>query len=239
VNRRTQAVVALLLGGTVLKISLTDVSLRYVKAGLRPLLVVAGVLLVVAAVMTLWYELRPGRGALEGTDHGHGHGEPRVGWFLLVPVLALLVLAPPALGSDTAGQAGSVLAAENAPSDYTPLPPGDPVELTLLDYASRAVYDAGKTLRGRSLRLTGFVTPGPDGQPVLARIVLSCCAADGRPIKVALAGDVPPDAPAGTWLTVVGTYSPDVVRDAVDDAPVPSLQVTSWQATTQPEQPYE
>lgn len=243
-TRRAQAVLTLLLGGTVIRISVTDLSLRYVKAGLRPLLVVCGVLLVAAAIATLAYELSPaGRAAghqEEGHDHdGHGHSAPRVGWLLMVPVLVLLVLAPPALGSDTAGQAGSVLAAQNAPSDYTPLPPGNPVPLALLDYASRAVYDGGKTLQGRTLSLTGFVTPGPDGNPVLARIVLSCCAADGRPIKVALTGDAPSDAPAGTWLTVVGTYAPQVVRDTVDGAPVPSLRVSSWRSTAAPDQPYE
>ncbi|MEV5767002.1 TIGR03943 family protein, partial [Micromonospora sp. NPDC052213] len=58
-NRQAQAVVLLLLGGAVVRASLTDLYLRYVKEGLRPFLVAAGLLLVVAAVMTLWYELRP------------------------------------------------------------------------------------------------------------------------------------------------------------------------------------
>ncbi len=39
---------------------LTDLYLRYVKAGLRPLLLAAGVVLIMAAVATVWYERRAG-----------------------------------------------------------------------------------------------------------------------------------------------------------------------------------
>ena len=41
-NRQAQAVVLLLLGGAVLKASVTDMYLRYVKEGLRPFLIAAG-----------------------------------------------------------------------------------------------------------------------------------------------------------------------------------------------------
>ena len=75
-NKLTQAVIMLLLGGSILKATLTDVFLRYVKAGLRPYLLVAGVLLVAAAVMTIWYELRSGAAAPAGDDkHGDEHDD--------------------------------------------------------------------------------------------------------------------------------------------------------------------
>jgi uncharacterized repeat protein (TIGR03943 family) len=250
--RRSQAVVMLLLGGAVLRITLTGTYLRYVKEGLRPLLLIAGALLIAAAVMTLWYDLRrrtrPGTepdGHDAGHDadgHGHAHREPRVGWLLLVPALALLLLAPPALGSSAAGRSGSVLAAQGSAfeaSDYAALPPGDPVGLGLLDYAARAVYDQGRTLDGRRVELTGFLTPGPDGGTLLTRMILNCCAADGRPIKVALTGDVPAGLAPDTWVRVVGGYVPQTAKDPVNDAAVPYLRVTSWQETPAPAQPYE
>ncbi|GAA3351745.1 hypothetical protein GCM10020358_82640 [Amorphoplanes nipponensis] len=212
-------------------------------------------LLVAAAVLTLWYDLRgrtagPDRPAGPGgpdedttpgghDEHGGHHHEPRVGWLLLLPVLGLLLVAPPALGSDAAGQAGTVLTAPGADSDYPTLPAGDPVDLGLLDYASRAVFDGGRSLTGRTLRLTGFVTPGPDGQPMLARMVMSCCAADGRPIKVALSGDVPAAVPADTWIQVVGGWTARTARDPVNQAEVPYLEVRSWQEVTPPKQQYE
>ena len=257
ITRPVQAIVMLLLGGAVVRSGLTGMSLRYVKEGLRPFLIIAGLLLIAAAVMTLWYEFHPaddhhddhhdddpdsadgGHDGQDGDGHGHAHHEPRVGWLLILPVLALLLVAPPALGSYAAGQSGSVLTAQNADSDYPPLPKGDPTELDLLDYASRAVFDQGKTLTGRSIRLTGFITPGADGQPMLARIVLACCAADGRPIKVALTGNAPTSVQADTWVTIVGTYSPQTTKDPVNNAVVPYIEVTTWEQIATPDQPYE
>ncbi|MEV8503623.1 TIGR03943 family protein [Actinoplanes sp. NPDC051475] len=241
-NRQAQAVIMLLFGGAILRAGLGDLYLRYVKEGLRPFLLGAGFLLVVAAVMTLWYELRPRPAATAPEPDGHGHEhhhEPRIGWLLILPVLGLLLVAPPALGSYAAGQAGSVLTAQNSASDYPPLPAGDPVDVDLLDYASRAVFDKGRSLTGRTLRLTGFVTPGPDGEPMLARMVLSCCAADGRPIKVGLAGEGPAGVAPDTWVQVVGMYADRVGKDPVNDADVPYLQVKSWQEVAAPKQPYE
>ncbi len=239
-SRLTQAVVALLFGGAILKVSLTDIYLRYVKHGLRPCLIAAGLLLVVAAVMTIWYELRrPDEEHSEAgpSEHGHAHHEPGVGWLMLLPVLGLLLVTPPALGSFTAGQAGSVVATASD-SDYPPLPPGDPAPISLLDYASRALFDGDKSIAGRNLKLTGFVDPGPDGKPMLVRIVLTCCAADGRPIKVGLTGDVVVDAAPNTWVDVIGVYSSTVGQDPVNKAPVAYVKVTSWQPISEPKQPY-
>jgi uncharacterized repeat protein (TIGR03943 family) len=258
VNRQAQAVVMLLFGGAVLKASVSDLYLRYVKEGLRPFLIAAALLLVVAAVMTLWYDLRPRRSAAahaphepghpahaaaeiahDDDDDGHGHHEPRVGWLLILPVLGLLLVAPPALGSYAAGQAGSVLASAPQQDAYAPLPAGDPAKISILDYASRAVFDEGKSLGDRAVLLTGFITPGPDGQPMLARIILSCCAADGRPIKVGLDGNVPAGVAADSWVEVVGTYTNRTAKDPINEATVPYLEVRTWQPVAAPKDQYE
>jgi uncharacterized repeat protein (TIGR03943 family) len=246
-SRLTQAVVLLLFGGAILRASITDLYLRYVKEGLRPFLIAAGVLMVAAAVATIWYSLRSSAtgspdSAAEHDQHdhddGHGHHEPRIGWLLILPVLGLLLVAPPALGSFAAGQAGSVTAAPAGDSDYPPLPAGDPAPVSLLDYASRALFDDGKSLAGRTLKLTGFITPAPDGSPMLARMVLSCCAADGRPIKVGLTGQAPLEVPADTWVEVIAVYSPHRGKDPVNDVDVAYVDVRSWQEVAQPKNPY-
>jgi uncharacterized repeat protein (TIGR03943 family) len=239
VNRQSQAVVMLLFGGALIKATLTDVFLRYVKAGLRPYLLVAGVLLVAAAAMTIWYELRghhPDNEHDDGHGHGHAHHEPRVGWLLVLPVIGLLLITPSALGSYSAGQAGTV--ALSADSDYPPLPKTDPARLGLLDYASRAVFDGGKSLAGHTVQLSGFITVGPDKKPMLARIVLTCCAADGRPIKIGLDGNVTVDAPANSWVQVDGVYSTRIGTDPVNKAKLAYLTVTSWQQISEPGNPY-
>ncbi len=82
-NRLTQAVVLLLFGGAILRASLTDLYLRYVKEGLRPFLIAAGVLLVAAALATIWYSLRSDNpdpssspDILDMSGEGHGGQEP-------------------------------------------------------------------------------------------------------------------------------------------------------------------
>ncbi|MEV4349398.1 TIGR03943 family protein [Actinoplanes sp. NPDC049596] len=237
-SKLTQAVVMLLFGGAILRASFTDLYLRYVKEGLRPFLIGAGLLLVAAAVMTLWYTLRSSPSDSASPSASHDHHEPRVGWLLILPVLGLLLVAPPALGSYAAEQAGSVVAQPVDNSDYPPLPAGDPVDVSLVDYASRALFDAGESMQDREVRLTGFITTAPDGKPMLARIVLSCCAADGRPIKIGLTGRAPIDVPVDTWVAVVGAYSPEKGKDPVNNVDVAYLEVKTWAEVPEPKQPY-
>ena len=86
-----------------LRAGTTDLYLRYVRTGLRPLLLGAGVVLIVAALTTFWYERRARHAA------PHAHREPRVAWLLLLPLFALVLVAPPALGSYAATRTGTVL----------------------------------------------------------------------------------------------------------------------------------
>jgi uncharacterized repeat protein (TIGR03943 family) len=255
-NRQAQAIVMLLLGGAVLKASLGELYLRYVKEGLRPFLIGAGALLILAAVMTLWYEFRPllatsGDDPASGHDHdghgddghghdghGHGHKEPWAGWFIIAPVLGLLLVAPPAMGAYAAGQSGTALSTA-AESDYPPLPQGDVIAVTVLDYASRAVFDKGRSLGERKVKLVGFLTTGADGKQVLARMILSCCAADARPIKVGFAGDGPTGLSDDSWVEVVGTYSDLVKKDDVNGEVIPYIAVAEWRPVDAPRQEYE
>nr|WP_205861625.1 TIGR03943 family protein [Planosporangium flavigriseum] len=224
----------LLVGGAVLRSSLTDMYLRYVKQGLRPFLIAAGALLVIAALMTLWYEFR---GSKTDDDHGHGHShEPRVAWLLILPVFALLLVSPPALGSYAASRAGTAL---QQVSDFPPLPQGDPVQISVLDYASRAVFDEGRSLGDRKVQLRGFVVKGADGAPYLARMILTCCAADARPIKVGLAGQVPADLKPDTWLEVTGRYTEKKVKDEINGETIPYLEVVDLQRVAAPNEQYE
>ena len=233
-NRQAQAVVLLLVGGAILRASVTDLYLRYVKEGLRPFLIAAGVLLVAAAAATLWYELRSRREA--DHDDGHAHAEPRVAWLLVLPVFALLLVAPPALGSYAANRAGTAL---QETSDFAPLAAGDPVAVSLIDYATRAVYDEGRSLAGRRVQIRGFVMVGDDGAPYLARMILSCCAADARPVKIGLDGAVPAGLAADSWLEVVGRYTARSTKDSVNDGVIPFLDVEEARPIAAPTNQYD
>jgi putative membrane protein len=231
----------LIVGGAVLRASLTDLYLRYVRAGLRPFLLVAGVVLIVAGLATLWYEWRAARAAKgkqpgqDGHGHGRAHREPRIAWLLVLPVLALIVVAPPALGSYAADQTGTAL---QRPPGFAPLPAGDPLPLSVVDYAGRAVYDSGHSLDGRRVEIAGFISLGRGG-PYLVRMVLSCCAADALPIKVGLTGQLPAALRSDAWFQVTGTYTHKQIKDFVNGGAIPYIEVSQAKPIQAPRDQYE
>ncbi|MFD3841232.1 TIGR03943 family putative permease subunit [Streptomyces sp. NPDC058642] len=228
-NRHAQSAVMFLLGATLLHAGSTDLYLRYVKAGLRPLLLLSGAVLIAAAVATLWYERRRG-------GHTEHHHEPRISWLLALPVLALVLVAPPALGSYSAMRTGTAL---QEAYGYEDLPAEGPLRLGVADYAGRAVYDHGRSLKNREIKVTGFVALDRAGHPYLVRMTLNCCAADAQPVKVALTGTIPPVLRPDAWLEVTGTYTPQRTEDPVNNGPIPYLKVTSSRPVTAPTDPYD
>jgi uncharacterized repeat protein (TIGR03943 family) len=234
-----QSVLLLLIGGALAKIAWTGTYVRYVKPGLHWYLLAAGAVLVAVGAANLarllWTTDSAGAGNRDGHEHAHRGLEPS--WLLIAPALALLLVAPPALGSYAAARGGTALSAP-ASSDFPPLPDGDPARLSMLDYASRAVFDDGRTLGQRRITLSGFVMTAGDKR-YLARMVITCCAADARPVKVGLTGDVPTGTASDTWLEATGTYTPQRDTDPVDNEPIPYLTVTASRPIPAPKQPYE
>lgn len=229
-NRQAQAAVLFLIGAAVLRAASTDLYLRYVKAGLRPLLVLAGAVLIAAAAATVWYELKARH------KGGHTHREPRISWLLVLPLLALVLVAPPAPGSYSAMRAGT--AVQPLP-DYPRLPGTGTLRLEVGDYAGRALYDDGRHLRNRRIEMTGFLALDRGGAPHLTRMTLNCCAADAQPVKVRLAGKLPPTLRPDTWLKVTGTYSGKRSRDAVNGRGVPFFEVARARPVAAPADEYE
>ncbi|MFF5535498.1 TIGR03943 family putative permease subunit [Streptomyces cinerochromogenes] len=201
-KRSLQAGLLVLCGLGLLHISLfTDLCLRYVKEGMRPLLIASGVVLLLLGIAGALLD----RGEGAGDGHGHDHsGAPRVAWLLLLPALSLLFYAPPALGAYTAARQPAKVVVHD--SDFDPLPRASPLPMTLSDFTSRVRQDRGQAVKGRTVRMTGFVTPGDGGSWELTRIILNCCAADAQSVKVRVYGG--PDLPANTWVTVTGTWHP-------------------------------
>ncbi|MFC8141704.1 TIGR03943 family putative permease subunit [Streptomyces paradoxus] len=230
-NRLAQTALLFLLGATLLHAGTTDLYLRYVKEGLRPLVLLAGAVLIATAAATLWYDRRT------PAEDQHAHREPRVSWLLTLPVLALILVAPPALGSYSAAHTGTAL---TKPFGFPALPSGDaPLRLAVADYAGRAIYDDGGSLQNRRLKITGFVTLDRKGTPYLVRMGLNCCAADAQPVKIALTGAIPPVLRPDTWLEITGTYTPRRMKDPVNGGPIPYLKVTTARPVPTPHDPYD
>ncbi|OLB66526.1 MAG: TIGR03943 family protein [Actinobacteria bacterium 13_2_20CM_2_72_6] len=236
-KRELHALVLALLGGTLLKLAISGDYQRYVKVGLRPYLFAAAIVVLLVAAVSLWQSFAGRRRLATPHGHGHDHGRFDVAWLLMLPMLAVLLLAPPALGSFSAGRSGTALGAGS--TKLGPLPEGDPVRLSVLDYASRAVYEHGASLQGRQVALSGFVLPGGGGSWYLTRMVITCCAADAQPIKVGLSGTVPAGLKANDWITVTGTYLDRADKDPVNGEPIPYLTVATSAPIPAPARQYE
>ncbi|MCL6667929.1 TIGR03943 family putative permease subunit [Streptomyces panaciradicis] len=209
--RRPLQITLLVLSGLgLLHIALfTDLYLRYVKEGMRPLLVASGVLLVllgVADAVSYGRRDKHEEHAPHGeSGHGHDHSSaPRVAWLLFLPALSLLLYAPPALGAYTASrEPAKAVTHQDA---FDPLPATSPIPMTLTDFTLRVQEDRTRAIKGRTVQLSGFVTPGRQrGSWFLTRIIISCCAADAQSVKLRIYGSAPK---ADTWVSVTGTWHP-------------------------------
>ncbi|TWV41772.1 TIGR03943 family protein [Streptomyces misionensis] len=211
-KRSYQAALLVLCGLGLLHISLgTDLCLRYVKESMRPLLIASGVVLVLLGIAGALLDRKGRRRDAEGKGHQHGHGHghdhsgmPRVAWLLLLPVLSLLFYAPPALGAYTASRQPAKPV--GGASAFAPLPATSPLPMTLSDFTRRVRQDRTRAVKGRTVLMTGIVTPrGKDGWD-LTRIIINCCAADAQSVKVRIYGG--PVLPTDTWVSVTGSWHP-------------------------------
>jgi len=237
-RRDVAAILLLLLGGAVLRITLSGAYINYVKPGMQPYLLVSAAVLLLLGALAFWDSLRvrsDGGGALSLAADDHDHHHLRSPWLLVLPVAAIFLVAPGPLGAYTASREGSSVTAPRAGSQAAPLPAGDPVPLLLNDFAVRAVWDEGRTLEGRSVEVVGFAVPDAEGGWLLTRLSLACCAADALATKVRPVGDVPA-VPENTWVSVTGRY---VQGGGTRDAEaIPWIEVERMVQVPQPADPY-
>lgn len=219
-DRLTQHLLLVLLGGITLVVAVTDAHLAYVKAGFQPFLLLAAAVLlilggsgVLRAARTALTRHRVATGIQEagGDEAGHDHPGPAVAWLLLLPFAVLLLVAPPALGSYTAArQAQPVVVPASQPPPTGGLGEDDPGEahrsMSLLAYSLRALSDP-EAFEGRLVRLVGFVTPREGGGWYVSRIAINCCAADAVSYTVVVDGERGTLA-ADQWVEVVGRHAP-------------------------------
>ncbi|WP_236796170.1 TIGR03943 family protein [Amycolatopsis sp. GM8] len=228
-RRETQNVLLVLLGGALLKIGINGDYLRYVKPSQQVWVIAGGAVMAALGAIAIVRDL-VARGR---TGDGHHHHLARSAWLLVVPVLAVFLVAPPALGSDSVTRTEARAPAQSQ-AVFPPLPAGDVIPLSLTDFVTRAGWDSGGSLNGRTVRLTGFVTHTGDSV-LLARMVITCCAADAYPLKVRMLG--PAGYPDDTWLDVTGQVVPGTATKA--NRFTPEFTVLSANRIPQPADPYE
>ncbi|MBB2914936.1 putative repeat protein (TIGR03943 family) [Streptosporangium becharense] len=169
--------------------------------------------------------------------HGHSHGGPRVAWLMCLPVFAIFLIAPPALGSFAAAREDIPPPREQSLSAFTPLGGNGTLDMTIGEFIGRAWDDEKKSLTGREVRLTGFVVPAKKGQWYVTRMQIACCAADAFPLKVAVK-DLPAP-PADTWVEVTGTWIPQDFGKMPNGVVYPQLAGKSLMKIEAPDEPYE
>ena len=222
----------MLVGAVVLRLTFTDTYRRYVQPAMGKWLLVAGVAVILVGLVTLINALRDVEPAeAHGHDDEHAH-RVGVGWLLLAPIAALLLVAPPTLGAYGVNRAGNITV-KPGKSFFRPLQQKDaPVPMTILEYLQRALEHNGASFHGMPVKVTGFVAGAEAGGFRLARYQIACCAADATPtvMDVVNTSGTPPGD--DQWVTVTGTFVPG-------GGELPRLAATAVVQIPAPDDPYE
>jgi uncharacterized repeat protein (TIGR03943 family) len=237
-RRETQNILLVLLGGALLKLALTGTYLRYVKESLQPWLILTGAVMVVLALVSVVRDIRGGEEQPSGIEHaGHEHGTSRSPWMLLLPVFAVFLISPPALGADTVNRSDRNAAQEaKASNGFAPLPSDEVIPLTISEFVTRTAWDDSGSLDDRTVKLTGFVVR-KDGNVFVARLTISCCAADASPVKAKMVGQDFDALPTDQWIEVTGRVVPGSATK--ESAFVPTFTVSEVVPIAAPEDTYE
>lgn len=268
-RRSTQGVLLLLAGVVALRLVWTGSYLDYVKDRMIGPLVATGLVLFGLGLATVVIGARSeGRGASpeaagsddpgdehegeheaehggeHGDGHGHGDAGPKVAWLLVLPLVAILLVAPRALGADAASRQNAEVPTTSG-SRLPPLlePVDGHVPMEISAFLVRAHYDDEASLIDLPVRLTGFVVHDEAEAPggfLLSRFAIACCAADGQLVQVAVVDQGVP--PQDTWVEVEGTLRPDPrLGETLEQGGLPLvfLDATSVREVEAPRNPYE
>ena len=223
----------MLVGAVVLRLTFTDTYRRYVQPTMGKWLLVAGIAVIVVGLVTLVNALRDVEPEeAHGHDHDHAHSVG-VGWLLLAPIAALLLVAPPTLGAYGVNRAASNIKVSAGKAFFKPLRQKDaPVEMTILEYLQRSLEHNGASFHGVPVKLTGFVAGAEADTFRLARYQIACCAADATPTVMEVVGNSGSPPTDDQWVTVTGTFEPG-------GGELPRLAATSIVEIPAPDDPYE
>jgi len=168
---------------------------------------------------------------------------PRRGSLMVLLAVAVfgLIYVPRPFASDTAlarGIADPVGLTRSQPQRFVRNTP--PEDRRLIDWIRTLnVYPEPDAYTGDPVNVTGFVIHPPDWSDnylMVARFVLTCCAADAYPvgIPVKLMGDRGEFAP-DSWVTVQG----QMITESLDGQRRVVIQPTTMESVPEPENPYE
>ncbi len=224
-NREAENVLLLLVGIATALISIGGAYTRYVKPAMLPWLVVTAAVVIALALISIAMDIRHGSAAEDDHD-GHTH-RGSVAWMLILPVVVLIFVTPPALRPQAAAPTVTAVSTDVLRRPFPALPAGRAPEVPIPDVMTRAAQDTAGTLDNRLITVVGFTLPQPGGVD-LGRVVLICCAADAQLARIHLGGPAAAGLasyPEQTWLKVEGTVVPGTPDG--DSTSIPTLEVTA------------
>ena len=236
-SRETENVVLLLVGISIAVITVSGAFTRYVKPGLLPWLAASALLLIALALLAIIGDIRRGGPRPSDRSEAHSHRTGIV-WLLVVPILVLIFVTPPALRPSAAAPSVTAVSNDVLNRAFAPLPPGNAPEVSLPEVLMREAQDTTGSLTNRSITVIGFVLNEAQGVD-LGRIVVICCAADAQLARIHLRGPAAAGAAGladNTWLRVEGQVTPAPRHPG--SVAIPTLQATAVARVDAPANPY-
>lgn len=243
-SREAENTLLLLVGIATAMITIGGAFTRYVKPSMLPWLGLTAAVVIGLALVAMAVDIR--RGAAHGEhgeheDHGpHGDHSHRgsVAWLLLLPVVVLIFIAPPALRPQAFPPSVTAVSTDVLRREFPPIPDGRAPEVAVPEVMVRAAQDTAGTLDNRLITVVGFTLREADGVD-LGRVAIVCCAADARLARIHLRGPAAAEAaalPDETWIRVEGT----VITDSADgdSTSIPTLEVTKVTPIDEPANTY-
>jgi len=226
VRRETENTLLLIVGIALVMVTITGAYTRYVKPVMLPWLAISSAVVIGLALVAIVRDIRGGGAQQDHAGHDHAGHVHRNGivWLLVLPVVLLIFVVPPAL---SARAAAPVAVTVTGARSFPPLPPGAAPTLSLPEVLMRVAVGKVGGLDGNQITTTGFTMR--DGDRVdLAKIVIICCAADAQLARLHLSGPAAASAaalPENTWLRVEGTVPAGQTYSGTSS--IPTLEVSS------------
>lgn len=140
--------------------------------------------------------------------------------------------------NDGSGSAGGSSTAGRRTLPFDPLPAGPDPVIGVKELVMRALYDGTDSVATTPVTVVGFISPAADGYTsgyTIARMAISCCAADANPTRIHVDGAAP--YPVNAWVAAVVTAQEGTATASNNYVPV--VDVRSIEQVQQPTDPYE